>query len=246
MGAVQIRQQRSVKGRKEVSMKTILALTMTLGIMITAVALPARAHAGEMDAAVHAAIDAALEKKKMQSGTLDLYDGREDRVRNLRLIEKGETVNERDGQYYVDIKFRDITEGDIVTVEAEVTDEDDDLSVDRFFIKEVKKLNDSAAADEKEFTDADVQTFMKDHINKQTQFNDGKLMMFDKDAEKMRNLELLVLKEEVRRIGIFMSSSAQFKDVDSGEIVDIDISVEQKKGKLNLQAMRIRNVSKGK
>jgi hypothetical protein len=70
-------------------------------------------------------------------------------------------------------------------------------------------------------------------------------MLYDKDAEKMRNLELVELKEEVRRLGILMSSSSQFKDVDSGEILDIDISVENKEGQLRLQALRIRGVRKG-
>ena len=86
---------------------------------------------------------------------------------------------------------------------------------------------------------------MMDYIERQGKFTDGKVMLFDKDNEKMRNLELTELKEEVRRMGIFYSSSSKFVDVDTGDILDIDISVENKKGKLKVQALRIRNVRKG-
>jgi hypothetical protein len=69
--------------------------------------------------------------------------------------------------------------------------------------------------------------------------------MFDEDHQKMRHLELKELKPEVRRMGIFCSSGSKFVDADSGDILVIDISVENKNGKLNMQALRIRDVQKG-
>jgi hypothetical protein len=192
-----------------------------------------------------AALDMELLKIKRQSGTLDLYDESSDRVRNLRLIRQQNDMIERDGAYYISLDYRDIQEGDQVTVEAELRPADGDYAVAAFTIKDVRVLDRAAQETDRDYTDMEVQDFMRDYLEKQTQFNDGKLMLFDKDAGKMRSLELIMINEEVRRLGIYMSSSSQFNDVDSGEMVEIDISVENKKGRLNVQALRIRNVRNG-
>jgi hypothetical protein len=45
-------------------------------------------------------------------------------------------------------------------------------------------------------------------------------------------------------MGVFYSSSSKFVDADTGDILDIDISVENNNGTLKVQALRIRNVRK--
>lgn len=220
-------------------MRKIIQLTIGL---ILCVFIPGNVFAQE--AQVRVAIDQELEKRKIQSGTLDIYDGDVDAVRNLRMFKNYDAVNEKDGKYLALIDCRDTNTGDIVKVEVEVVSQVGNFVVEQFRIAEVAKLNSGSVEEKKEYSDEEIQTFMKEYIKKQTEFNDGKLMLFDKDVEKMRNLELIELKPEVRRMGIFTSSSSQFKDADSGEILDIDIAVEIKKGKLNLQALRIRDVRK--
>ena len=197
------------------------------------------------EAAVRLAIDNELEKKKIQSGTLDIYDGDIDAVRNLRMIKSYEDITEKKGEYFALIDYRDTNMGDIVIVEVKVVGQSGVFSVEEFRIAEVAKIDSGSSDEKKEYSDREIQDFMREYVKKQTQFNDGKLMLFDKDAEKMRSLELVEIKPEVRRMGIFNSSSSQFKDVDSGDILDIDIAVEIKKGKLSLQALRIRDVRRG-
>ena len=203
------------------------------------------AQEGSIDEKAHSVIQQELQKRTIQSGTLDLYDEEINKVRNLRIIKEADGITERDGKYFSMIEYRDINEGDIVSVEVEVSKTGDDLSVQTFRIKDVQPLNEGESQEAKEYTDEEVQIFIKEYLKRQTQFNDGKLMLFDKDVGQMRNLELIKLSEEVRRLGVYMSSSSQFKDVDSGEVLDIDISVEIKNGKLSLQALRIRDVHKG-
>ena len=226
-------------------MNKILVLLLSV-ILLNLTGLQASAQEAVDPAGVQTAVDQALNEKVIQSGTLDLYDAKIDQVRNLRKIKRHDEVIEGDGNYYVLIDFRDINTGDVVTVEAEVNEEDGEFLTENFTIKDVQALNSGAASQEDQtYTDEQIQAFMKEYIVKQTEFNDGLLMLYDQDAEKMRNLKLLELNPEVRRLGILNSSSSTFQDADSGETLDIDIAVENKKGKLNIQALRIRNVRKG-
>jgi len=186
-----------------------------------------------------------LKEKTMQSGTLDVFDNASGQVRNLRLIELYDNVVEKEGKYLIIADYRDINTGDIVKVEIGMVSSEEDFVIGDLRIKNVKTTGEGADQAAKEYTDREIQAFMMDYIEKQGQFTDGKVMLFDKDSEKMRNLELTELKEEVRRMGIFYSSSSKFADADTGDILDIDISVENKKGTLKVQALRIRNVRKG-
>ena len=190
-------------------------------------------------------VEDALKQKTLNSGTLDIFDGEGDKVRNLRLLKKSEEISVEDGAYILVFEYRDINAGDIVKVEFKLTDKGEDITLEGIRIKDVQKLAKAESMGEKEYTDEDIQVFMRDYIDKQTRFTDGKLMLFDEENQKMRNLKLEELKTEVRRMGVFYSSSAQFVDADSGETLAVDISVENSKGKLNIQALRIRDVQKG-
>ena len=186
-----------------------------------------------------------LKEKTMQSGTLDIFDNDSDQVRNLRLIKLYDNVVENEGKYSVVADYRDINTGDIVKVEVDIVSGEEDFVIGGLRIKDVLEMEEGDDQEAREYTDSEIQAVMMDYIEKQGQFTDGKVMLFDKDNEKMRNLELTELKEEVRRMGIFYSSSSKFVDADTDDILDIDISVENKKGKLKVQALRIRNVRKG-
>ncbi|MCK5178333.1 MAG: hypothetical protein KAR32_02300 [Candidatus Omnitrophica bacterium] len=198
--------------------------------------VPAKANSGLLEVAKD-----KLKEKTVQSGTLDIYDEGLNRVRNLRLMKVSDVV-EKDGAYLITADYRDIGSGDIVGVEADMVSASDDFIVKDARIKSVQAIDEGEA---EEYTDDEIQAFMTEYIEKQGKFTGGKVMLFDKDNEKMRHLELTELKAEVRRMGIFYSSSSKFVDVDTNDIVDIDISVENKKGKLKVQALRIRNVRKG-
>lgn len=190
------------------------------------------------------AIEDALKQKTLHSGTLDIFDKEGDKVRNLRLLQESDDISGEGGTYFVIFDYRDIHAGDIVKVEFKLTEAGENMTLEGIDIKEVQKLAQAESLEAKEYADGEIQGFMRDYIEKQTRFTDGKLMLFDEEHQKMRNLELKELKPEVRRMGVFYSSSAQFVDTDFGENLAIDISVENKNGLLKVQALRIRDVRK--
>ena len=214
-------------------------LTMAGLIFFFALTVPAGANPDLLEVAKD-----KLKERTLQSGTLDIYDSDKKQVRNLRLITIKDVI-EKDGASLIVADCRDINSGDIVGVEADMVSAEEDFLIKGVRIKGIQAVNEGASEEEKEYTDDEIQAFMMGYVERQGKFTDGKIMLFDKDNEKMRTLELNEIKKEVRRMGIFYSSSSKFTDVDTNDILDIDISVEKKNGKLKVQALRIRNVRKG-
>lgn len=214
-------------------------LTMAGLIFFFALTVPAGANSDLLEVAKD-----KLKERTMQSGTLDIYDSDKSQVRNLRLIAIKDII-EKDGASLIVADYRDINSGDIVGVEADMVSAEEDFLIKGVRIKGIHAVNEGAGEEDKEYTDDEIQAFMMEYVERQGKFTDGKIMLFDKDNEKMRTLELNEIKKEVRRMGIFYSSSSKFTDVDTNDILDIDISVEKKNRKLKVQALRIRNVRKG-
>ena len=217
---------------------------LTLLLTIWGGLCPAQVDDGRKER-IFSVVEDALKQRTLHSGTLDILDPEGEKVRNLRLLEKSTDISEEGGAYFLVFDYRDINDGDIVKVEFKLTGEDEAITLEGIGIKEVRKLAKAETVEGKEYSGEEVQGFMRGYIEKQTQFTDGKLMLFDEEHQKLRNLELKELKPEIRRMGVFYSSSAQFVDAESGEKLDIDISVENSKGKLNIQALRIRGVQNG-
>jgi len=70
---------------------------------------------------------------------------------------------------------------------------------------------------------ADMQNTMKEYITSESE--DGILMLTEEKSGKIRNLNFMDLHESVGMKDGKHYSCADFKDVDSGEIVDVDIYV---------------------
>ena len=194
--------------------------------------------------AVLEAAQAALREKTIQSGTLDIYDAGLNAVRNLQRMKVSDEVSEADGLYTVMADYRDMNNGDIVSLEVILSSDGEGYKAEDIKIKSVQALKKDESLKDKEYTDDEIRDYMRNALAKQGQFSDGKIMLFDEDAAKMRNLELTGLKEEVRRLGIFYNCRGQFKDADSGELLGVDVSVENQDGRLMIQALRIRSVRK--
>ena len=189
-------------------------------------------------------VEAEVKAKTLQSGTLDLYDEDINKVRNLRMTKAYKEVTQRGDRYYVLFDCRDVQMGDIVQIEGQVFGEDSSYEVEKFNIKNVQALVNDQTQANKEFTDEEIQAAMRQYFDQQRQFTDGKVMLFDQTNNQMRYLELRELNPEVRRMGIFYNSRAKFVDVNTGDILAVDIAVENKKGRLNVQALRIRDIFK--
>lgn len=186
-----------------------------------------------------------LKGKMKASGTLDLYDNQEDKVRNLRTLKFPETIELKDGAYLAVIEYMDTKDGAKVLVGAVVEEKDNVLAVSELKIREVQAVAAKQAAQtiKKEYTDADIQQVMTAYLDQQTKFS-GSLPLFDAQGNKLRKLALIKLDPQVRKLGIYNISGAEFKDVESNDKLDVDITVENKKGQLAVQSLRIRKVTK--
>ena len=222
-------------------MKRILAMIVSGWLMAGgAVGITPQAVAADETAADSKEIvKKALWEHVKTTGTLDLFDKDINAVRNLRMMDfQGDVVRE-DKQLKANVDYRDIKTGDIVTINVVVVQNDSGWAVTDTVIGSVKEM---AKTDEnKAYTDEEIQKFMKDYLDAQVKFT-GTLMLFDEERGKMRKLELGILDGEVRRLGTLGISRATFKDKDSGETLGVDVTVENKKGKLDVQALRIREV----
>jgi len=191
-------------------------------------------------------VKADLKERTKMSGTLDLYDADKNRVRNLRIQPVPEQISMKNNEYTALLTFRDVTSGEMVEVNSLVVKDGAEWSVKELMmigVKEKAKEDESAA--KKEYSDEEIQKEMKNYLDSQVKFSDH-LMLFDEERSKMRNLDLVELKPEVRRLGILNISRANFKDADSKEMLGIDVTVENRKGQLKVQSLRIRDVKRAK
>lgn len=181
----------------------------------------------------------ALWQRVRVTGTLDLFDAKINAVRHLKMMDFQGDVVQKGDQLSAVIDYRDIDTGDVVTVNATLAKKDSAWDVTETVIASVKEA--PKVDENKVYSDAELQTFMNEYLQAQVKFT-GTLMLFDEDRNKMRKLELVSLDGEVRRLGTLSISRATFKDKDSGETLGVDVTVENKKGKLSVQALRIREV----
>ena len=214
---------------------------MMLACVLMAMMTPAIGAQPAADDALIKAAQAALRGKIKLSGTLDLYDDKIKAVRNLQTIEIHKETAAAEGGKAVTADFRDINNGDVVTVEIVVSEKGEALSASDPVIKSVKPLKTDF---EKQYTQDDIRAYMKDQLAAQAKFS-GYVSLFDPDKEKMRKLELIELSSEIRKLGVLNISRTRFKDLDSGETLGVDVTVENRNAQLSLQALRIRQVTKG-
>ena len=178
--------------------------------------------------------DYLLEKSKL-SGTLDIMDEKSNAIRNLRLISIQKESLSGSGMPMVD--FRDINSGEIVTISLTLHSGE----VESSQIVKVTPAESIILDPAKAFTDDEVEDFIKEYINTQAHLS-GSFSLFDEDAKRLRNLELVTLDSHLRRLGILFICSAEFQDKDNKDTLSIDVTVENQKGKLQIQALRIRKV----
>lgn len=87
----------------------------------------------------------------------------------------------------------------------------------------------------------DIRAAMKKYVEEKTA-KSGAFEIFDSEAGKTRRLELIRVHERVGKTGSYYYSCADFKDIDSKEMFDLDLDVEAKDGKLSVREVRIHKV----
>lgn len=71
----------------------------------------------------------------------------------------------------------------------------------------------------------------------------GTFDIYDKEAGKDRKLSLIKVHERVGKTGNYYYSCADFKDTQSGEMLDLDLDVQNKGGKLSVKDVRIHKLN---
>lgn len=215
---------------------------------ITAEVLPyvgkvakAQTAADEPQAKTLEAVKAAIKDRSKATGSLDVYDGKTEKVRNLDLMSLQPTIGTDGDHQVVTGDFRDTKSGDVVTVEIKGTEAGGAFEI-KDTVVTAAKAPEAVQDEKKDFTDAEIQAFMNEYISIQAQTT-GTFDLYDEKLAKMRNLELVKLDEKVRRYGIIAISTAEFKDKNSGDKVMVDVNTENKGG-LSVSAMRIKGISK--
>lgn len=90
-------------------------------------------------------------------------------------------------------------------------------------------------------TAENIRHAMKDYVVAKSA-KTGTLDIHDTKINKMRRLVLIRVHERVGKTGDYFYSCADFKDVDSGEMLDLDLDVEYKNGNLSVVDVRIHKV----
>lgn len=90
--------------------------------------------------------------------------------------------------------------------------------------------------------DEDIRNAMKSYVATESEKTGGNFEVLDPDTNKTRKLQMLRVHERVGKTGNYYYSCADFKDVDSGELLDLDLDVEDRSGKLQVADVRIHKV----
>jgi hypothetical protein len=88
----------------------------------------------------------------------------------------------------------------------------------------------------------DIRAAMKNYVEAETGYMGGYFEVTDPDIKKVRRLSLIRVHERVGKTGDYYYSCADFKDAGSGEMLDLDLDVEDKDGTLSVVDVRIHKV----
>ena len=94
----------------------------------------------------------------------------------------------------------------------------------------------------KEHSKDDIRNAMKSFVEAQAQKTGGNFEVIDPDTNKKRKLQMVRVHERVGKTGDYYYSCADFKAVDTGEMLDLDLDVEDQNGTLKVVDVRLHKV----
>jgi hypothetical protein len=89
----------------------------------------------------------------------------------------------------------------------------------------------------------DIRSTMKAFVEAQAQKTGGNFEIIDPDTNKKRRLQMIRVHERIGKTGNYYYSCADFKDVDTGELLDLDLDVEDQNGTLKVVDVRLHKVN---
>ena len=87
----------------------------------------------------------------------------------------------------------------------------------------------------------DIRAAMKNHVMEKSKAN-STFDVLDPETGTTRKLELVRVHERVGKTGDYFYSCADFKDTETGQMLDLDLDVENKGGTLSVVDVRIHKV----
>lgn len=195
--------------------------------------------------AIQEVVTQNLQERTKLSGTLDLMDPQTNKIRNLKMVNFEDKIEHKDSMLVAFIDQRDIKTGDLVSTAVNLEGKDGKLMVKDYTIVKVMPAAVKTVDPNKTFSDGEILEFMMEYLKSQAQ-QTGSVSLFDEQKNQLRDLELVKMDEKLRRLGIIYITSAEFKDKTSAEVCMVDITVNNKKGELEIQSLRLRSVVKGK
>lgn len=87
-----------------------------------------------------------------------------------------------------------------------------------------------------------IRKAMKDHVLSRSA-ETGTFDIYDVETAKTRKLSLIKVHERVGKTGDYYYSCADFTDTETGEMLDLDLDVEHKDGKLGVVDVRIHKLN---
>ena len=86
-----------------------------------------------------------------------------------------------------------------------------------------------------------IRAAMKDYVMDKSKAT-GTFDVTDPETGKTRKLELIRVHERVGKTGDYFYSCADFKDTETGQMLDLDLDVQDKGGKLSVVDVRVHKV----
>lgn len=224
-------------------MKILWAVMLSIFFLFT---LPAALPAQGIEETVREFIQKAIQEKTQLSGTFDLFDEENNKVRNLRLVEGPLGLNSQEGIHRMKAMFKDIKSGDSVELEFKVQEKEgilQDLNWQITKTEMAQLQKPPRDNEEKVFGREDVQKALENYIFQKSKFTKT-FDIFDTEITKMRKLEFVSFDDELRHFGILYILAAHFKDKGSQEMVKVDFTAENQGNSLAVKIVKIVEVQK--
>lgn len=89
----------------------------------------------------------------------------------------------------------------------------------------------------------DIRSAMQAYVADEAKKTNGNFEVLDPDTNAIRKLQMIRVHERVGKTGDYYYSCADFKDVESAEMLDLDLDVEDQNGTLHVVDVRVHKVS---
>ena len=103
-------------------------------------------------------------------------------------------------------------------------------------------VNATVASQESAPSNENIQQAIKDYISEESQAT-GNFEVYDPETQAVRQLSFIKIHEGVGKTGDYYYSCTDFKDIKTGDMLDLDFDVENQEGEFNVADVRIHRLN---